>query len=237
MNVCIYRIPRGLSIVSPASRCPGCETPIRPWQNIPLVSYLLLGGRCSSCGERISPRYPMVEALTGFLFWAVLHTFGLGWQTPVLLAYVSAMVVITFIDLEFQIIPDKISLPGILVGLASCFFLPDPFALQQPLGLLNSVIGLLLGGGLFYVIALVSRGGMGGGDVKMMAMVGAFTGWKAVLLTTFLGSLTGSLVGVFLMLFKGGTRKTKIPFGPFLALGAVISLFFGGDIIRWYLGG
>lgn len=236
LNVCIYRIPRGISIVRPSSRCTSCDTPIRPWQNIPVVSYILLRGRCGNCGERISLQYPIVEALTAFLFWLVLHLFGWEWHTPVLLTFVSAMVVITFIDLEFQIIPDKISLPGMLVGLVSSFFLPDPFALHQPVGILNSLIGLFLGGGLFYIIALVSRGGMGGGDVKMMAMVGAFMGWKAVLLTTFLGSLTGSLVGVFLMIFKGGTRKTKIPFGPFLAFGSIISLYFGGNILTWYFG-
>ncbi|NTU42870.1 MAG: prepilin peptidase, partial [Nitrospirales bacterium] len=219
LNVCIYRIPRHISIITPSSRCPNCERPIRPWENIPVVSYLFLKGRCRGCGERISPVYPAVELLTGFLFWAVFLSFGLGWYTPLLFAFTAAMVVITFIDLEFQIIPDVISLPGALIGLASCLILPDPFSVFQPLGFLNSIVGLLLGGGLFYLIAIVSRGGMGGGDVKMMAMVGAFMGWKAILLTTFIGSLSGSLVGIALMIFKGGTRKTKIPFGPFLAMG------------------
>ncbi|MFA5354325.1 MAG: A24 family peptidase, partial [Thermodesulfovibrionales bacterium] len=172
---------------------------------------LFLPGRCGSCGERISVVYPLVELLTAFLFWLAVHILGWGWQTPLVFAFLSAMVVITFIDLEFQLIPDRISLPGTLVGLAASFLLTDPFSSFQTVGILNSLAGLLLGGGLFFIIASVSRGGMGGGDVKMMAMVGAFMGWKAVLLTTFIGSLTGSMVGIFLIIAKGGTRKTKIP--------------------------
>ncbi len=243
LNVCIYRVPRGLSIVRPPSACPICKTSIRPWENIPLLSYIFLKGKCRGCGELISLRYPLVELINGlFYLWAVRY-FGPGWHLLFLCAFLSAMVVITFIDLDFQIIPDVITLPGILIGvLGASLFLPDPFTLfaadiSSPLlrvGLINSLIGLFLGGGLFYLIAVLSRGGMGGGDIKMMAMVGAFMGWKSVLLTTFLGSLTGSIVGIFLMLVKGKSRKMKIPFGPFLAFGAIITLFFGGRILRWY---
>lgn len=242
LNVCIYRLPRGKSIVSPPSACPRCSTPLRPWENIPVVSYLFLRGRCRGCGEPISLRYPLVELLNGALYVLVVYTFGTGWHLPLLFAFVSALVVITFIDLDFQIIPDVITLPGIVIGLAAAsLVLPDPFALgsvtpqdAQIVGITNAAIGFLLGGGLFYLIAVLSRGGMGGGDIKMMAMVGAFMGWKAVLLTTFLGSLAGSLIGVFLILFKGKGRKTRIPFGPFLALGAVITLFLGEPLLRWY---
>ncbi len=161
---------------------------------------------------------------------------------------VSSLVVITFIDLDFQIIPDSITLPGIVIGLLTAsFLLPDPFsvnrltfslqpsALNTPIvGFMNALAGLVLGGGLFYLIALLSRGGIGGGDIKMMAMVGAFMGWKAILLTTFIGSLSGSLVGIFLIVAKGKGRKSKIPFGPFLALGALATLFFGNVILQWY---
>ncbi|MFO0754706.1 MAG: prepilin peptidase [Thermodesulfovibrionales bacterium] len=243
LNVCIYRLPRDMSIISPPSACPRCSTPIRPWENIPLASYLFLRGRCRTCGERISPRYPLVELGNGLLYWAVLAAFGAGWHLPFLFALVSALVVITFIDLDFQIIPDRITLPGIVIGLiGASFLLPDPFGRTSPaltdpaliVGFRNSLIGLLAGGGLFYFIAVASRGGMGGGDIKMMAMVGAFMGWKSILLTTFIGSLTGSAVGIFLMLFRGKGRKAKIPFGPFLAFGSLVSLFFGGIIIRWY---
>jgi len=234
LNVCIYRLPRNISIIRPPSSCPVCNTPIKPRDNIPVLSYLLLKGKCRKCGERISIRYPIVELLNGILYWAIINYFGLGWHLPFVFAFVSAMIVITFIDLDFQIIPDVITLPGIVIGLLSASFLiPDPFSLSV-VGFKNSIAGMLLGGGLFYLIAILSRGGMGGGDIKMMAMVGAFMGWKAVFLTTFIGSLVGSLVGIFLMVFKGKGRKTKIPFGPFLAFGSIITLFFGSEILKWY---
>jgi leader peptidase (prepilin peptidase)/N-methyltransferase len=238
LNVCIYRIPREKSIVNPPSSCPGCGAPIRAWDNIPLVSYLLLAGKCRKCGVNISLRYPAVELLNGLMYAAVLFHFGIGWHLPLLFALVSAMIIITFIDLDFQIIPDVITLPGMLIGLAAAhFLLPDPFARYSLLGFTSSLIGLFAGGVSFYLIAILSRGGMGGGDVKMMAMVGAFMGWKGVFLTTLVGSLAGSLVGIALMIFKGQGRKTKIPFGPFLAIGSVVSLFFGRMIIDWYFPG
>lgn len=236
LNVCIYRIPRDISIILPSSRCPSCNISIRFYDNIPIIGYILLGGRCRYCRSRISIRYPLVEALNAVIYVLVAWRFGLGWQTPLLFAFCSAMIVITFIDLDFQIIPDSITLPGIVAGLiAGSLILPDPFDRISPLGFIGSVIGLLSGGILFYAIAVLSRGGMGGGDIKMMAMVGAFLGWKSALLTTFAGSLLGSLVGIFLMIFKGKGRKTKIPFGPFLAAGAVISLFCGQEIASLYL--
>ncbi|MEW6584228.1 MAG: prepilin peptidase [Nitrospirota bacterium] len=237
LNVCIYRLPRNLSIVFPASRCPSCNTPIRPLDNIPILSYFLLGGKCRVCRAKIAFRYPLVEFLNAALYVLVVLRYGTGWDTLIYCIFSSTLVVITFIDLDFQIIPDRITLPGIPIGLvAGAFFLPDPFMRYSDLGLKASVIGFIAGGGLFYLVATVSRGGMGGGDIKMMAMVGALTGWKSVLLTTFLGSLSGSLVGIFLMIFKGKGRKTKIPFGPFLALGALLTLFFGQEILSWYLG-
>lgn len=245
LNVCVYRLPRNISIIRPSSACPACNTPVKPWDNIPILSYIFLKGKCRNCGERISMRYPFVELLNGILYWAAFNHFGLGWHLPFVFAFVSAMVVITFIDLDFQIIPDVITIPGIAIGLASAsFVLPDPFLNRantfqtvqnvQIVGFNNSISGLFLGGGLFYLIAILSKGGMGGGDIKMMAMVGAFMGWKAVFLTTFIGSLTGSIVGIFLIAFKGRGRKTKIPFGPFLAFSSIITLFFGGKILKWY---
>lgn len=242
LNVCIYRIPRGTSIVSPSSACPACRSPIRPWDNIPLLSFLILRGRCRHCGAKISPRYPLVEFSNGVLYWAVFTLFGIGWHLPFLFAFVSAMLVITFIDLEFQIIPDVITLPGVAIGIAAgTFLLPDPFSPPGPVGFVNALSGALLGFGLFLLIAKVGTAlakteAMGGGDVKMMAMVGAFMGWKAVLLTTFLGSLTGALVGVVIMIAGGKGRRLTIPFGPFLAFGATVSLCFGGQLVGWYLG-
>lgn len=250
LNVCIHRIPRETSVVSPPSSCPGCGAAVRPYDNIPLISYVLLRGRCRNCGMRISARYPLVELLNGLLYTALLYTFGMGWHLPFLFFFVSAMIVITFIDLDVQIIPDVISLPGIGAGLlGASLFIPDPFGTVGgglpglPLvGFWNSLAGAASGFGLFYLIAAAGKAmaktdAMGGGDLKMMSMIGAFMGWKSVFLTTFVGSLAGSIIGIGLMVLRGGERKMKIPFGPFLAAGALVSLFFGGRIVRWYLGG
>ncbi|MDA8388947.1 MAG: prepilin peptidase [Nitrospiraceae bacterium] len=235
-NVCIYRMPRGQSVVRPASRCPSCQNPIKPWHNIPLLSYLMLRGRCKACGEPIPARYPAVEALTGFLFAAAACRYGITPATLFYFVFITALVVIAFIDFDFQIIPDEITLPGIPVGiLAAWLFLPDPFYRTFDMGIAVSAIGAATGFALYYSIAFLSRGGMGGGDVKMMTMAGAVLGWKGVLLTTFLASLMGSGVGIYLVAFKGKGRKSKIPFGPFLAAGALFSLFFGQEIVFWYL--
>jgi leader peptidase (prepilin peptidase) / N-methyltransferase len=236
LNVCIYRMPRKLSIILPSSMCPSCNVPIRPYDNIPLLSFLFLVGRCRRCKAVIPFRYPLVEFMNAALYVLVLWRFGLGLHTPVYFMFCSALIVITFIDLDFQIIPDRITLPGIPIGLiAGSFLLPDPFMRYSLLGYKASIIGFLAGGGIFYAVAVLSRGGMGGGDIKMMAMVGSLMGWKSVLLTTFLGSLTGAVLGISLMVFKGKGRKTKIPFGPFLALGALVTLFYGQEILYWYL--
>jgi len=243
LNVCIYRIPRGLSIIIPSSRCPSCNTPIKPWDNIPIVSYILLGGKCRFCKAKISFRYPLVELLNAIMYALILWRFDFGWHTVIYFVFSSSLIVITFIDLDFQIIPDKITLSGIPIGfLVGSFLLPDPFARSSLLGMKESLIGMATGFGLFYLIALIGsaifkKEALGGGDVKMMAMVGALMGWKTVLLTTFLGSLTGSIVGVLLMVLKGKDRKAQLPFGPFLALGTIITLFYGQEILSWYLGG
>ncbi|MEJ2684520.1 MAG: prepilin peptidase [Candidatus Sulfobium sp.] len=241
LNVCIYRIPRKQSIVFPSSRCPSCDTPIKAWDNIPVLSYVLLRGKCRSCREKISLRYPLVETLNAFLYAAALWRYGMGWDFVIYCVLLSALIVITFIDLDFLIIPDRITLAGIPLGLAAgCFILPDPFMRASLLGYRASIIGAL-GGFIFYFlmaelsIRLFRKEGMGGGDIKMMAMIGAFMGWKAVILTTFAGSLLGSLGGITFMIAKGKGRGTLIPFGPFLALGTLITLFFGQEILMWYL--
>lgn len=236
LNVCIYRIPRGKSIIMPSSYCPSCNTPIKILDNIPVLSYIVLGRRCRSCKAKISFRYPLVEAMNALFYVALLGRFGIGWHTPFYFVLTSALIVVTFIDLDFQIIPDSITLPGILIGLVTgSVILPDPFLRWSLLGYKASIFGALTGFGIFYIVAVLSRGGMGEGDIKLMAMVGALMGWKSVLLTTFLGSLLGSVWGISLMVFKGKGRKTKIPFGPFLAAGTIISLFWGQEILYWYL--
>ncbi|MEW6570079.1 MAG: prepilin peptidase [Nitrospirota bacterium] len=236
LNVCIYRMPRGLSIIIPSSRCPSCGSPIKPWDNIPILSYVFLRGRCRECKAKISLRYPFVEFLNSLLYVFTVWRFDLGWNTIFYFALCSSLIVITFIDLDFQIIPDRITLPGIIIGLvAASLLLPDPFMRNSILGFKASVTGFLLGGGLFYAIAIISKGGMGGGDIKMMAMVGSLMGWKSVLLTTFLGSLVGAVFGLFLIIYKGKGRKTKIPFGPFLAAGTAVTLFYGQEMFHLYL--
>lgn len=234
LNVCIYRIPAGESIVTPPSRCPNCGSFIRWYQNIPVFSYLVLGGKCSSCRVRISWRYPFIEALTGALFVLVYSSFDFSAATVVYWLLVAALVVITFIDLDHQIIPDVISLPGIIIGFLCSFAIPW-------LSWSDSLLGILLGGGSLWLVAvlyefLTKKEGMGGGDIKLLAMLGAFLGWKAILPIIFISSLVGSLIGVPLMLVKKADSKLAIPFGPFLALGALIYLFWGQQLISWYLG-
>ncbi|MBE9485924.1 MAG: prepilin peptidase [Desulfuromonadales bacterium] len=232
LNVCIYRIPAGKSIVSPPSSCPHCGHRIRWFQNVPILSYLFLLGKCAGCGQQISLRYPLIEALTGGLFVLVLYSFGLIPATPVYWLFVAVLVVITFIDLDHQIIPDVISLPGIVVGFLCSFFIP-----WMPW--LDSLLGILIGGGILFLIAwgyefLTKREGMGGGDIKLLAMLGAFLGWKAIFPMVFLASLAGTVIGLPLMVLQKKDSKLALPFGPFLALAALVHLFWGGAILDWY---
>jgi len=242
LNVCIYRIPKGLSVVRPSSHCPSCGKPVRCYDNIPIISYIFLGGKCRSCGNRISIQYPLVEFLNAVLYALAVWRFPyILWHLPAYFVFISAIIIITFIDLEYQIIPDSITLPGIPIGLIlGSTILPDPFFRWEALGFKASSIGILLGGGLFYLTAIAGtavfkKEALGGGDIKMMAMAGGFLGWKGVLLTTFLGSLFGSLIGLFLIVVKGREWGSRIPFGPYLALGSLVSLFFGQEILMWYL--
>lgn len=225
-NVCIHRIPAQQSVVSPRSHCPSCNNSLRIWDNVPVLSYILLGGKCHFCKLSISIRYPIIELITAILLTAVFLKFGYTWECLIFSIVVPALVIISAIDLEHQIIPDLITLPGIVFGLAAGAYLT---------GIGNSLLGFLLGGGIFYLLAVVSRGGMGGGDIKYIAGVGALLGWQKVLLIIFLGALLGSCVGLLMILLKKKDRKSLIPFGPFLALATLISIFFGDDIIQLYL--
>ena len=242
LNVCIYRMPRELSIVFPSSRCTSCQNPIAFYDNIPVLSYILLGGKCRFCRERLSIRYPIVELLNGVLYLMVLERAGLEnpWVLLAYCAFVSSLVLIFFIDLEHQIIPDSITLPGIPIAVVlGSTILPDPFFRSAPLGFSASVIGCVAGGGSFYLIAVIGKAilkkdAMGGGDIKLMAMVGGVVGWKGIMLTTFAGSLLGAVIGVSLILLKGRDWGARIPFGPYLAIGALMSLFWGQDILNWY---
>lgn len=255
LNVCIARLPHERSIVSPPSHCPRCQTPIRWYDNVPIVSFFILRGRCRKCGLPISWRYPLVELLNGILYVWAFSAFGLSGETALAMLLCSALIVITFIDLDHQIIPDVITLPGMVIGLiAAPFFMS---ALEPPLalglgrvlpqastyltGFINSLVGLLLGAAPLFLIGWIWEKlrkveAMGGGDVKFMGMVGSFLGWKGAFLTIMLGALTGSVAGVALILFKKHQADKVIPFGPYLALGTLLTLFLGRDIMTWYFG-
>lgn len=233
LNVCIYRIPAGLSIVHPPSRCPQCGSQIRWWQNIPIVSWLFLRGKCSVCKVKISIRYLFVESLTGLLFLKIFMMFDLSPVTLVFWVFAAMLVTLTFIDLDHQIIPDVISLPGIILGFLTVYL--------TPLTWTNSLLGILFGGGALWLIAilyefLTKNEGMGGGDIKLLAMIGAFLGWKAILPVIFISSCLGTIVGVPLMLQQRASGKLAIPFGPFLSAAALLWLFWGGLMLRWYFG-
>jgi leader peptidase (prepilin peptidase)/N-methyltransferase len=233
LNVCICRMPKDESVVSPPSHCPRCDYQIRWYENIPLFSYILLRGKCRGCGTHISLQYPLVELLNGLLSLALFIKFGPTLTFLALFLFCSALVVITFIDLEHQIIPDEISLSGIVIGFVFSFILPWQTWL-------NSLLGILLGGGSLLLVAysyqwLTGKEGMGGGDIKLLAMMGAFLGWKSVLFIVFASSLIGSVVGVTMMLVQKKDSKLAIPFGPYLAFGAVLYIFFGRQLIHWYL--
>jgi len=233
-NVCIYRIPRNESVIYPASHCPKCRTKIKPVDNIPLLSYILLKGRCRNCGSKISIQYPVVEFLTGLIYLIIYLIYGLSIQSLVYIILSSALIIIAFIDLQEQIIPDIISLPGIVVGLILSFIVPY-------ISFINSALGALVGGGIILIIAWVGsiifkKEAMGGGDVKLTAMIGAFLGWRYTIISLFLGFFLGALTGIVLIMTKIKKREDDIPFGPFIALGSIITLLWGEKIISWYLG-
>ncbi|MCE1226021.1 MAG: prepilin peptidase [Geobacteraceae bacterium] len=233
LNVCIYRLPLDQSIVSPGSRCMSCGAVVRWFDNIPIISWLVLRGRCRGCGAGFSIRYPLVELLTACLFLLLFLRFGLSISFAIYVLLVVALIVITFIDFDHQIIPDEISLSGVVLGFLASFFLPEP-------GWASSLAGIVVGWGslalVFYAyLWLTGREGMGGGDAKLLAMLGAFLGWKAVPFIIFISSLVGSIVGLSLMALQRKGRHLAIPFGPYLAMGAVLYIFYGPQLINWYL--
>lgn len=233
LNVCIHRLPAHQSVVVPSSHCPFCKQPIAFYDNIPILSFILLRGKCRACKASISYQYPLVECLSGSLSLILMQKCGLGLIYLVYFIFGAALLVVTFIDLRHQIIPDRISLPGIALGLLTSIFLPN-------LTFLDSLIGIAAGGGSLLLVAggyylLTKKEGMGLGDVKLLAMMGAFLGWKSILFIIMVGSFSGALVGITLMLIKKKDRKYAIPFGPFLSLGALCYLLYGQEMIRWYV--
>jgi leader peptidase (prepilin peptidase) / N-methyltransferase len=255
LNVCIYRLPRNTSIALPRSRCPHCEIPIRPYDNIPVISYILLWGKCRSCGKAISIQYPLVELITGLAFYACARTWGFAAPTFVNSLFLSMIIVLVFIDYHHQILPNVITLPGAAAGiLLSSFqasdFYPDPLSLRlasffgsenirYALPWVGSILGAVIWGGMLYIVGmgyfkLRKIQGLGMGDVKMMAMVGAFLGIRLGFFTTFAGSLLGLIFGMALVLLGRANMRTKLAFGVFLGIASALSLFYGLPLLRWY---
>lgn len=258
LNVVIYRVPRGLSVVFPNSKCPRCETPIKPYDNIPIFGWLMLGGKCRSCKAKISAQYPLVELIIASLWVLIVWRVGLSIVLPFELIFVTAIVALIFIDAQHKLLPDVITKPGIVFSVLARLVIPLTFGIsyfddlkhapltyfsQLPVWL-NSLIGAgfgaLIGGGILWFFGwlwLKLRGieGMGGGDVKMLYAVGAFLGWRLTLLTIFLGAFSGAVIGVaYQSTQKDKNMQSEIPFGIFLGIGAIIALFYGENIIGWY---
>jgi len=232
LNVCIYRIPIDKSVVKPSSFCPKCGKPINFYDNIPILSYIILGGRCRNCNESFSFRYPFVELISALFTLIIFKIWGLSLIALFFWLFTLSLIVITFIDIDHQIIPDVISLPGIAVGFISSFF--------TNIGWLNSLLGIVIGGGSLFLIAylyekLAGKEGMGGGDIKLLGMIGAFLGAKSLLFVILISSLLGSVVGIGYMVFKKKDSKFAIPFGPFLSIGALAYLYYGNEIVKWYI--
>jgi leader peptidase (prepilin peptidase)/N-methyltransferase len=233
LNVCIYRLPASRSIVSPPSACPRCDYRLRFYDNIPVVSWLWLRGKCRSCKAPISIRYPLVELLTGGFAAAAAFRFGWHPSALVIFAFLAVLIVITFIDFDHQIIPDVLTLPGIVFFFLTGALLPDVPRVEALIGALASPGALYLVGEYFYFFRGVE--GLGGGDVKLISMIGALLGWPGVVVTIFLASATGTAAGIAIMIRTGKGAKLAVPFGPFLAAGATVHVFFGADLIAWYL--
>ena len=233
MNVCIYRLPRGMSPVRPRSSCTSCGHMITWYENIPIGSYVALSGRCRGCAAPISVMYPIVEAITGAMFLGAYLLYGPSLLLITRLIFGCAMIVLFVIDLQHKILPNVITLPGIVVGLVLS-------EVAGP-GWLASLIGIVAGGGVLWGIAEVyyrlrKEEGLGMGDVKMLAMIGAFLGWKLMLLTLVLSSFAGSIVGAVVVVMKKESLKYALPFGTFLAVGAIVAAAAGDRLVAWYLG-
>ena len=234
LNACIYRMPRDISVLNPPSHCPYCKNRIRWYDNIPLLSYALLRGRCRDCGAHIPIRYPIVELIEGIFSLSLFLRFGISIYYPLYLYFVSTLIIITFIDLDFQIIPDILSISGIILGLLSSLFF------FKHLSWHSSLLGILFGGGGLLLVAtayelLTKTQGMGGGDIKLFAMIGAWMGWRPLPFIILLASILGLIVAIIYLLAEKRGFRTRIPFGPFLSIGAILYLFFERQLIFFYL--
>jgi len=228
LNVCIHRIPSGKSVAFSPSCCPDCGERIRMRHMVPIVSYILLGGRCSCCRIKISPKYPLVELLTGVLFVLLMYRFGPGMEFYKYAFLLSLLTAAGFIDFEHQIIPDILVIAGITAGIVFMFIdMRHPYIFY--------IAGGLLGGGILLAVDLVSRGGMGGGDIKLMTVIGLFLGWQSTLLVLFLAFVTGGMAGVLMLVSGRKNRKDAVSFGPFIGGASVAAVFFGHQLTALYL--
>ena len=231
LNVCIYRIPREESIVFPGSHCPTCGNTLGPYELIPVLSWVFLRGRCSTCRVSISPRYPLVELLTGLLATLVYQRFGLSVSFLFFIYLTLLLVVMTFIDLDHQIIPDGLTL---LVAAGGLCYLAYGLIIDNGISIGEAALGIVIGGGFFLVVAIISKGGMGGGDIKLMATLGIWFGWRWILMVMFLSVLIGGVAAIILLLMSLKGRKETIPFGPFIAVGAYVTALYGNSLWFWY---
>ena len=253
LNVCILRIPRRQSIVFHHSSCTHCRQAVKPYDNIPVASFLLLGGKCRFCKKQISWQYPVVEMLTGAIYWATYVSYGFQWKTAVMLGFFSALTVLVFIDLNERILPNVITLPGIVLGLTLSLwvlvedstgllilnFLGCSYSEGSWVSLLNSLVGMGVSSGFLWLVAeaylkVKKMEGMGVGDIKLMGMVGAFIGVKKALLTIMMGSMIGALIGLAFIKLTRKDFKYELPFGSFLGIAAIISSLWGTQLISWY---
>jgi leader peptidase (prepilin peptidase) / N-methyltransferase len=240
LNVCIYRLPKGRSIIVPGSHCPNCGAKIHWHDNVPILSYVFLGGRARCCKARISFRYFIVEVLTACAFLGLFMFFGFSYKFIAYSILVSGLIIATFVDFEIQEIPDEVSIGGLIVGLILSIVFPSILNESSRLsGFLNSLLGALAGGGMIYAMGILGefafkKEAMGGGDVKLLAMAGSYLGWKLVVLTFFIAPLFGSAVGIVLKIKE---KRDIIPYGPYLSLAAVVAMLWGEKILQFLLGG
>lgn len=238
LNVCIYRMPREESIVKPRSHCPKCNKMVAWYDNIPLLSYIILRGKCRYCKDKISFQYFIVELLTGVMFVLFYKSFGLTVTSLIYIIFVCGLIVATFIDFNFRIIPDEINIGGIILALIISLVYPQlHHAPNHLLGLFRSFLGMIVGGGVIYLTGVIGdfifkKETMGGGDVKLLAMIGAFLGWKVAILTFFLAPMFGAVVGIIIKL---KTKSSLIAYGPYLSMASIVALFWSDEIIHWLL--
>ncbi|QEK12130.1 prepilin peptidase [Crassaminicella thermophila] len=231
LNVCIFRIPRGESIVYPSSHCLKCNTPLKSIDLVPVFSYLIYRGKCRYCGAKLSIQYPTIELMNAIIYMLLYYKFGCTFDFLQYTILASLLIVISLIDFYHQIIPDGL----IMFGLIVTFLLKIPLLVKDFTLIYNYLIGLLLGGGFFLLLAIITNGAMGGGDIKLMGLLGLWLGWKWILLIMFLSFFLGSIISILLMISKKKGRKDMIPFAPFIGLAVLMTVCYGNDIIYYYM--